>query len=154
MFIITDESALWICRECCLSSSRKTEEDRSVFSCRIGRAVHWKDSFLWKNEIHDRENRFLNFSSVSSSTDDDFTCCVINNHKALRVERCIISLEMRCVEDSEIRCMRCKLFHGWSNKHVPSERTVPSIVSNHTDWKGFGRFSTTGEVLHEEMFLF
>ena len=65
--------------------------------------MHGKNSFLRKNEIHDRENRFLDLTSVASTADDDFSCCVVNDDETLRIQGWVVRLEMRCMEDREFR---------------------------------------------------
>ena len=51
MFVIADQRARWIGRECCFSCATEAKEDRSVYRvvCGvIGRAVHRHDPGLWQ----------------------------------------------------------------------------------------------------------
>ena len=139
VFVVADESALRVGGKRGLSRTGEAEEDGRVFAGGVGRAVHGEDALLWQDEVHHGEDRFLDFTSVAGTTDDDFFGGVIDDDKALGVQTVAlgVGLEVRCVKNGEFRLVLGQLFGAGADEHVAGEGVVPGVVVDHADGQGF-----------------
>ena len=117
--------------------------------------MHGQDALFRQDEVHDREDGFLDFTSVACPANDDFFLGVVDDDEALGVEAICFSIgfKMRCVKNGELGLVLLKLGSIWTNEHVASEGVVPSIVIDDTNGQGFGEISAAVEVLNEQSVL-
>ena len=114
--------------------------------------MHGEDALLGQDEVHDRENRFLDFTRVTAAADDDFLGRVIDDDEDVRVHPVHgrIGLEMWRMEHGELRLMLRQTRRIGAHEHVPGKGAVPRVVRDHADGQGFRALCTTVQVLHEE----
>ena len=114
--------------------------------------MHGEDAFLWENEVHHGEDGLLDFTSVASTTNDDFFGSVVDDDKALGVQTVAlgVGLEVRCVKNGEFRLVLGQLVGAGANEHVAGEGVVPGIVVDDADGQGFGKVGAAVQVLNEE----
>ena len=152
VFIVANQGALWIGGQGGFPGAGQAEENGRVFPIGVGGTVHGKDALLGENEVHHRENRFLDFAGVAAAADDDFFGRVIDDDEDVRIHPIHgwIGLEMRGMKHGELRLMLCQARRIGAHKHVSRKGAVPCVVRDHTDGQGFRALCTTVQVLHEE----
>ena len=152
VFIVAHQSALWISGQGGFPGAGQAEENGRVFPIGVGGTVHGKDALLGENEVHHRENRFLDFAGVAAAADDDFFGRVVDDDEDVRIHPIHgwIGLEMRGMKHGELRLMLRQARRIGAHKHVSRKGAVPCVVRDHTDGQGFRALCTTVQVLHEE----
>ena len=139
VLVVTDEGALGICGKRGLSGAGEPEENGRVLAVGVGRTVHGEDALLRQDEVHHREDRLLDFTSVSASANDHFFGGVIDDDKDVGIHAINLwdGLKVRCVKHGELRRMIGQFILVWADKHVPGKGAVPSVVGHHADGEGF-----------------
>src|SRR5574344_1088201 len=88
VLIITNQLTLRVCRQCCLTSTRKTKEDSCIFTIHVAvcRAVHSSNTLQWQVVVHHREHTLLHFTTIPCVNDDLFLRSYVENNCCLTVK--------------------------------------------------------------------
>ena len=105
-----------------------------------------------QNQVHDRENGFLDFTSIAGAADDDFFGSIIDDDEALGIQSVFLSVRLKVggVKDGELRSVLFELGGLGANEHVSRKGVVPGVVIDDTNWQGFREVSSAVKVLNEQ----
>src|SRR5947199_6087304 len=104
MLVITDQQALRVSGQSCLTSARQPEEQSCIaVLAYIGGAVHRENIALRQEEIHDAEDGFLHLAGILGAANQDKLAGKVHNDESVGAGAVTlrVSLEFRSGNNGE-----------------------------------------------------
>ncbi len=130
MFIIADENAMWICRECCLAGAGKTEKQRAVaLVADVRGAMHRHHVLSRQIEIQRSKYGLLHFTRIRRATDQNDFASEIDRHHRIRPLSTAVAFgigpERWKIENSEFRNKVLQIRPLGADEQLTNEQRVP-----------------------------
>ena len=156
MLVVTDQDPVRVGRQRGLTGAGQPEEKRHVTVVPdVARAVHRHDSLFRQQEVHHREDRFLDLAGILCPADQNVPGLEVDDDECARPQSKLgrLSLEIRSMQHGEFRLPGGSRRLRRTDEHCFRKKRVPCRWSHDADWQSVRRIGAGIKILHKAVAL-